>query len=54
MIVREIKTHPELLENFDWFNDYKDTKRWAIYNCPELVSALDAGYEKFIKVWSNN
>jgi len=43
MIVREIKEHPELLDNFDWFNDYKDTRSWALTEAPELVDKLDAG-----------
>ena len=29
MIVREIAGQPELLEDFDWFNDYDDTRFWA-------------------------
>lgn len=28
MIVREVLTSPELMENFDHFNDYKDTMNW--------------------------
>jgi hypothetical protein len=54
MIVREIKYKPELLDNFDWFNDYEDTRRWAIYSCPELVYGLDKGYEKWRKEHEDN
>lgn len=28
MIVRDVLKHPELLDNFDWFNDGKDTIQW--------------------------
>jgi hypothetical protein len=42
MIVREIKLNPdEVLKNFDWFNDYDDTRLYALYNCPkETVEKL--------------
>lgn len=48
MIVREIKTNTdEVLENFDFFNDYWDTLHWAKYNCkPEIVEKLKAAYDK--------
>jgi len=49
MIIREIKENPNILENFDWFNDYKDTLSWAKRNCPELVPTLESGFKKFIK-----
>lgn len=49
MIIREIKQQPELLETFDWFNDYKDTRRWVTRNCPELLSKMDEGYKLFLK-----
>lgn len=47
MIVREIKQNPEIIDNFDWFNDYKDTRSWAVGSCPELLSRLDEAYEKW-------
>lgn len=49
MIVREIKQDPTLIENFDWFNDYKDTRGWAVHSCPELVEKLDEGYDNWVK-----
>lgn len=50
MIVREIKKKPEeILKNFDWFNDYKDTRQWALTAYPEIVTKLDEGYEKWLK-----
>lgn len=30
MIVRDVLKHPELLDNFDWYNDGDDTIRWLI------------------------
>ena len=30
MIIREIQTEPELIENFDFFNDFKDTEKFLI------------------------
>lgn len=50
MIVREIKENPEKeLQFFDYFNDYKDTRKWCLSNCPELVKQLDAGYTKYVE-----
>lgn len=56
MIVREIKQYPEILDKdrFDWFNDYKDTRRWAVRNAPELVSKLDRGYDRYIAKHKTN
>lgn len=50
MIVREIKQNPvEVLRNFDWFNDYKDTRSWAVgQGLTEIVDGLDIGHEKWI------
>ena len=47
MIIREIKDNPELINTFDWFNDYADTRRWARYNCPELIEGLDSGRRRW-------
>lgn len=50
MIVREIKDHPELIDNFDWFNDYQDTRNWVQRNySPELLEKLDIGYKQWLK-----
>jgi hypothetical protein len=50
MIVREIRDNPNLLiEAFDWFNDYKDTRSWAVVNCPALVDALDLGHDTWLR-----
>lgn len=49
MIVREIKKDPKIIDNFDWFNDYSDTRAWAVHNCPELVDKLDTGYRNWTK-----
>lgn len=45
MIIREIKNNPiETLKNFDWFNDYKDTRSWCVnQGLTEIVDQLDAG-----------
>lgn len=50
MIVRELKENPDkVLQNFDYYNDYEDTKRWADYNCPDaIVQRLEAGYHRWI------
>lgn len=44
MIIREIKDDPSLIEKFDWFNDYTDTRAWAVGAAPDLVEKLDAEY----------
>lgn len=46
MIIREIKNAPfTVVGCFDWFNDYKDTRSYAVGCClPEIVALLDAGY----------
>lgn len=52
MIVREIEQNPELLDSFDWFNDYKDTLRWAKQNAPHLVPGLVSKYLKYQeRIW---
>ena len=48
MIVREIKENPVLLLSFDWFNDYADTRSWAVVNCPNLVGVLDQGHQAWL------
>lgn len=49
MIVREIKQNrDEILARFDWFNDYKDTRIYALDNCDEeTVRLLDEGNDKW-------
>jgi len=51
MIVREIKQAPlSTVGNFDWFNDYHDTRDWAVANCPhDVVELLDAGYAIWLR-----
>lgn len=52
MIVREIKDDTDnVLSKFDWFNDYKDTRAWAVYSCPDVLPRLDAGYKKYCDDW---
>ena len=51
MIVREIRDSPEeVIENFDWFNDYEDTRRWCIQNCTKVIKDLDNAF----KIWLKN
>lgn len=38
------------LKNFDWFNDYNDTRAWAAQARPELVPELDLGYAKWLQM----
>lgn len=50
MIVRAIKEHPEeVIKNFDFFNDYKDTMRWVKIVCPEIMPMLDKAYREWLK-----
>lgn len=51
MIVREIKDHrDEVLANFDWFNDYADTRIFAVRCCDEeTVRLLDEGWDAWLK-----
>ena len=49
MVIREIKNNPELIKTFDWFNDYKDTVKWAKHNCPEIVNKLKKGFNEYKK-----
>jgi hypothetical protein len=47
MIVRHILNNPdELLANFDWFNDYKDTRLFLVRQpCTDsILKRLDAGW----------
>lgn len=49
MIVRGIKTEPsKVLKTFDWFNDYKDTRIWAVTNCPGCIPELDKRHTKWL------
>jgi hypothetical protein len=48
MIVREILQDPfAIVANFDWFNDYRDTRRFLVDHggpeTPALLAFLDAG-----------
>jgi hypothetical protein len=47
MIIREIREQPELLDHFDWFNDYDDTRRWATHSCPNMTGPLDDGFREY-------
>lgn len=51
MIVREIKENPdEVLDFFDFFNDYDDTFSWAKHNCDqETVDKLQNGFKLWLK-----
>jgi len=52
MIVREIadpKYQDEVLNNFDYFNDYKDTHAWCRINAPHLLSRLENGFDAYNK-----
>lgn len=40
MIVREVLTKPELVQNFDWFNDGKDTMLFLIAEVRNLKGIL--------------
>lgn len=44
MIVREIIKHPELLETFDWFNDYHDTRLFVEEHHPDMLPQFLAAY----------
>lgn len=50
MIVREIKQNPDsVIENFDYFNDYDDTRGYAKENCPiDVVGKLDKGFKEWL------
>jgi len=54
MIIREIKQQPELmmLPKFDWFNDYIDTRSYAVHCCPELVATLDEGWRIYLTLYN--
>lgn len=49
MIVKEIIDHPELIEDFDWFNDYRDTKLWLKHNGPELLERFEEGHLEWLE-----
>ena len=51
MIVREIVKYPKLLETFDWFNDYKDTRSFLVVNYPDKLPEFDAAYEAAGSIW---
>lgn len=49
MIIRELKNNPELINNFDFFNDYKDTKAYLIRNnLNKLLAKLEKGHKKWL------
>ena len=52
MIVREIVEEPELIENFDWFNDYDNTRSYLEYEAPEMLPEFDARFEEWLKGWN--
>jgi len=56
MIVRNIKEDPSaVLKCFDWFNDYNDTRNWAVHNCDDTtVKNLYAGYKEWLKKTHEN
>lgn len=37
--------------NFDYLNDYKDTRPYVARYHPELLQALDDGWETFMSNW---
>lgn len=51
MIVRDVLSNPELLNNFDWFNDTDDTINWLLgagSEHAELISKLKTGQTTYI------
>ena len=55
MIIRELSKNESLLENFDYFNDYNDTRKWLVYRKEwELMEKLDAGYLVWHKKYLKN
>ena len=54
MIVREIVEHPELIEDFDWFNDYQDTRMFLIKTDNfELLHKFNEAYAKWTMKFGN-
>lgn len=53
MIVREIVGRPDLIEVFDWFNDYGDTRRYLSDYAPEMLPEFDARYRDWEDAWHN-
>lgn len=33
--------------NFDYFNDYQDTRAWCVEHMPEMVDRLDKGFNTY-------
>ena len=55
MIIREIKKNPdEVLKDFDYFNDYKDTKNWCEYTFPEILPRLKKGFDAWLVEHNKN
>jgi hypothetical protein len=50
VIVREVVDNPDLIDTFDHFNDYGDTRRWLEWQgaSSELLERLDAAHEKWL------
>lgn len=49
MIVREIEKHEELIDKFDFFNDYDNTRNWLVYRKNwSLIEKLDSAYRKWM------
>jgi len=49
MIIREIVNNQTLLETFDFYNDYKDTKNWLearISNTKYVLDELEKAYHE--------
>lgn len=53
MIIREIKDSPlSVIGSFDWFNDYDDTRLYALDHCPrDVVALLDAGHAVWLRLY---
>lgn len=56
MIIREIRKNPdEVLKDFDYFNDYRDTLLYLNRTDPEqeLIERLEKGYNEWLKSINN-
>lgn len=53
MIVREIIKQPELIENFDWFNDGKDTLNYLKQGKadPDFILSFTEKLKEFQSNW---
>ncbi len=55
MIIREVLQNPELVHNFDYFNDFNDTVKWLHHpcqpnaaKCTELIQKLTEAHGKWL------